>query len=116
MAGSDFGPDSHSGKKPLLSCFAFAGKTGQQPVGTVHFPIDAYVKHDAEARRRVEDYLGIATASTAARERYVRVLAAAQRRPLERGRKMHAWVSLKQRAGGRRENTFYLCPEMFVGW
>lgn len=113
MAGSNFGTDSQSGKKSLISCFAFASKTGERPVGTVHFPIDAYVQQDAEARSRVEEYLASAAASTAARERYAKVLAAVQRRPLGQGRGIHAWVSLKQRAGGRRENTFYLCPEMF---
>lgn len=113
MAGRDFGSDSRSGKKRLLSCFAFAGKTGERPVGTVHFPVDAYVQSDAEARSRVEEYLSAAAASTAARERYAKVLAAVQRRRLDQGRGIHSWVSLKQCAGGRRENTFYLSAEMF---
>lgn len=112
MSGRHFGRDGHGGK-PLISCFAFAAKTGERPVGTVHFPIDAYVQQDAEARKRVEEYLTIAAATTAAREKYARVVAAAQRRPMDRARGMHAWVSLKQSAGARRENTFYLCPEIF---
>lgn len=116
MAGRDFGrADSETGtrsKKSLISCFAFSGKTGG-PVGTVHFPVDAYLLDDAEAKRRVDAYLVGVGASREAKERYTMVLAAAQRRPLAGGRGIHAWVSLKQRAGGRKENTFYLCPEMF---
>ncbi|KAK3389599.1 pyridoxal phosphate-dependent transferase [Podospora didyma] len=116
MAGTDFGLDGDDQtklKKPLLSCFAFSGNTGERPVGTVHFPIDAYVQHDGEAMRRVREYLTSVGASAAAKERYASVLAAAQRRPLDRGRGIHAWVSLKQRSGGRRENTFYLGTEMY---
>ncbi|KAK4173660.1 putative Tryptophanase [Triangularia setosa] len=118
MAGSDFGREDSLGsrRKSLISCFAFSGKTGERPVGTVHFPVDAYVQNDAEVKRRVESYLVGVRASAAARERYVTVLAAAQRRPLNQGRGIHAWVSLKQRAEGRRENTFYLCPEMLGLW
>ncbi|KAK4187540.1 putative Tryptophanase [Podospora australis] len=114
MAGRDFGrPDSPDGMKSLISCFAFSSKTGERPVGTVHFPMDAYVENDAEAKRRVEAYLTTVGASVAARERYASVLAATQRRALSQGRGIHAWVSLKLKAGGKRENTFYLCPEMF---
>ncbi|KAK4161794.1 putative Tryptophanase [Cladorrhinum sp. PSN259] len=113
MAGSDFGrPDSPGGMKSLISCFAFSGKPGsERPVGTVHFPVDAYVQDDAEVRRRVEAYLISAGASAEARDKYARVLSAAQRRPLAKGPGIHAWVSLKQRAGGRRDNTLYICPE-----
>ncbi|KAK4466377.1 putative Tryptophanase [Cladorrhinum samala] len=118
MAGSDFGRrdgDGRTGstrsKKSLISCFAFARNTGGA-VGTVHFPVDAYLADDAEAKRRVDAYLAGVGASKEARERYSRVLSAAQRRPLAEGRGIHAWVSLKQKAGGKKENTFYLCPEM----
>lgn len=114
MAGDEFGLDNSSNRrKSLISCFAFSGKTGERPVGTVHFPVDAYAADDAEVKRRVDGYLIDVGASVAARERYAMVLAAAQRRPLSDGRGIHAWVSLKQRAGGKMDNTVYLCPEMF---
>ncbi|CAP61484.1 uncharacterized protein PODANS_4_1090 [Podospora anserina S mat+] len=114
MAGDEFGRDNSSNRrKSLFSCFAFSGKTGERPVGTVHFPVDAYAADDAEVKRRVDGYLIDVGASVAARERYAMVLAAAQRRPLSDGRGIHAWVSLKQRAGGKMDNTLYLCPEMF---
>ncbi|KAK4205438.1 putative Tryptophanase [Triangularia verruculosa] len=114
MAGDDFGrDDSTPRKKSLISCFAFSSKTGERPVGTVHFPVDAYVSDDAEVKRRIDAYLASVGASATARERYAMVIAATQRRPLRDGRGIHAWASLKQRAGGKRDNTFYLCPEMF---
>lgn len=50
MAGSQSGQQESrqpSGRKSLISCFAFASKTGERPVGTVHFPMDAYVEDDA---------------------------------------------------------------------
>jgi len=56
MSGKDSGPDGDA-NKPLVSCFAFAAKTGERPVGTVRFPVDAGVKNDSEARARVEDTL-----------------------------------------------------------
>ncbi|KAK4225230.1 putative Tryptophanase [Podospora fimiseda] len=114
MAGSDFGmPDSPRGKKSLISCFAFSSKAGlERPVGTVHFPVDGYVQDDAEVKRRVEAYLVAAGSSSKVRERYTKTISAVQRRRLSDGPGIHAWVSLKQRAGGKRDNTFYLCPEM----
>lgn len=124
-------------KKPLLSCFAFTGapsangtETGSLPAvlvsTTVHFPIDAYVPDDGEARRRIEAYYdsgsvipggrggGGVEEGGEAKERYRKVLSAVHRRPLDYGRGIHGWVSLKQRLGGKGvENTFYLCGEMF---
>ena len=99
MAGMVSGRDG-DGSKSLVSCFPFAAKTGERSVGTVHFPIDTYVQHDAEARLRIETYLSTVAASTAARQRYARMAAAVRSRPLDRGRGMHSWIRLKQRASG----------------
>ncbi|KAI1412024.1 hypothetical protein F5Y13DRAFT_164184 [Hypoxylon sp. FL1857] len=47
------------------------------------------------------------------RERYREVIGAVQRRPLDGGREIHAWVSLKQDSNGRSSNSFYVSPELF---
>lgn len=113
MSGGSRGPFT---AKPPLSCFAFTGADAGRPVGTVHFPLDAYSPHDAEARARVERYYATAAAPGVASlclERYARVLSAVQRRPLARRPGIHAWASLKMNRGGKLTNAFYLSPEIF---
>lgn len=112
MSGGSRGPFT---AKPPLSCFAFTSADVSRPVGTVHFPLDAYAPHDAEARARVQRYYATAAPGVAplCLERYARVLSAVQRRPLARGPGIHAWVSLKMNRGGRLTNAFYLSPELF---
>ncbi|KAI1735662.1 pyridoxal phosphate-dependent transferase [Xylaria scruposa] len=100
--------------KPLLSCFAFTSKTPAQPVGTVHFPISAYADDDAQIQARIERYMDAASVSPLYRKRYRKMISAVQRRPLNRGRGIHAWVSLKQAAGGKQSNTFYISPDLFA--
>jgi len=99
--------------KSLLTCFAFTSKAPLKPVGTVHFPIIAYARDDAVARQRVEDYMDQAGVSGGFRAKYRDVISAVQRRPLNDGRGIHAWVSLKSKAGGKRVNTFYISPELY---
>ncbi|KAI1176594.1 pyridoxal phosphate-dependent transferase [Nemania sp. FL0916] len=99
--------------KPLLSCFAFKSSAPGRPEGTVHFPIDAYAADDAEASRRVERYFAAVDAAPLTRQRYRSVIAAVQRRPLDCKPSIHSWVSLKQKAGGKQVNTFYLSPALF---
>ncbi|KAJ0108532.1 beta-eliminating lyase [Diaporthe amygdali] len=111
MSGGSFGPFT---SKPLISCFAFTSSAPGSSVGTVHFPIDAYVSHDAEARKRIERYYQESTiTSPLCRERYTRALEIVQRRPLQQGPGIHAWVSLKMKSRGDFVNTFYMCPEIF---
>ncbi|PSN64731.1 beta-eliminating lyase [Corynespora cassiicola Philippines] len=109
MGGGGLGPYE---AKSLLSCFAFTSKEPERPVGTVHFPVVAYAKDDAEIEARVERYMDVAAVSSVYRERYRKVISAVQRRPLAQGRGIHAWVSLKQGAKGST-NTFYISPELF---
>ena len=142
MAGPEDFNANPTKKKPLLSCFAFTAAandpvhttngitndTNTKPIlvnTTVHFPMDAYVTDDKEAKRRIDAYYdsvgvhGGDVAEAEAKERYRKVLSAVQRRPLDGGRGIHAWVSLKQSLGGNGrkgvENTFYLGFEMFSG-
>ncbi|KAI0204441.1 pyridoxal phosphate-dependent transferase [Astrocystis sublimbata] len=101
------------GGKPLLSCFAFTSKTPSQPIGTVHFPISAYADNDEQIQARIEQYMDAVSVSPLYRKRYRKMISAVQRRPLNRGKGIHAWVSLKQAAGGKHSNTFYISPDLF---
>ncbi|KAI1648427.1 uncharacterized protein F4817DRAFT_314713 [Daldinia loculata] len=98
---------------PVVSCFAFTSKKPNEPVGTVHFPIHSYAENDADAQARIERYLDEVSASPICKERYKKVVNAVRRRPLDQGRGIHAWVSLKQDSGYKRSITFYVSPELF---
>ncbi|KAF2683812.1 hypothetical protein K458DRAFT_339975 [Lentithecium fluviatile CBS 122367] len=110
MSGGSLGPYE---AKPVLSCFAFTSEAPDRPVGTVHFPVVAYAENDAEIQRRMKEYMNVASVSAAYRERYGKMISAVQRRPLDQGRGLHAWVSLKQGSRKKRTTTFYLSPELF---
>jgi len=110
MAGGPLGP-YHA--KSLLSCFAFTSEKPTEPEGTIHFPVIAYAKDDAEIQERVERYMAALSVSPLFKERYRKTISAVQRRPLAANVGLHAWVSLKQGANGKRSNTFYLSPELF---
>lgn len=111
MSGGPAGPFTG---KPLLSCFAFTKGAPGCAVGTVHFPVDAYVADDAEARKRIERYYDESTdISPLCKERYASALKVVQRRPLQRKPGIHAWVSLKVKGRGDYANTFYMSPEIF---
>lgn len=110
MAGGSLGPYH---KKPLMSCFAFKRKDPDQATPTVLFPMDSYCVSDAEAQERIEKYMDEISACPAYRKRYRNMIKTVQRRPLESGRGIHSWVSLKQKPDGGRSNTFYVSPEFF---
>ncbi|KAH7024470.1 beta-eliminating lyase [Microdochium trichocladiopsis] len=112
MAGGEAGEGPFEGKS-LLTCFAFTSKDPLRPVGTVHFPIIAYAGDDQVVRDRVEGYMDAVGVSDKFRSKYTDVISAVQRRPLEDGRGIHAWVSLKSKAGGKKVNTFYISPELY---
>lgn len=110
MAGGSLGPYD---AKPVLSCFAFTTKAPDKPVGTVHFPVVGYAENDSIIEQRMEAYISVAGLSTEFKERYRRVIRAVQRRPMDWGRGIHAWVSLKMGKAGKRATTFYISPELF---
>ncbi|KAI0098860.1 beta-eliminating lyase [Nemania sp. FL0031] len=110
MAGGSLGPYS---AKPLLSCFAFTTKAPDRPVGTVHFPVDAYADNDAEIQYRIDHYMQEKAVPSIFKERYRKIISGVQRRPLDQGPGIHAWISLKQSETGRLSNTFYLSSELF---
>ncbi|KAI0433462.1 beta-eliminating lyase [Xylaria sp. FL1042] len=47
------------------------------------------------------------------RQRYMKIISAVQRRSLDQGPGIHAWVSLRQSETRRLSNTFYISPELF---
>ena len=108
MAGGFLGP--YEGK-PLLSCFAFT--THGPPEATVHFPIDEFAANDEEVVQRIEHYMTAVGAAKLCRQKYRRVISALQRKPLTQRPCIHSWISLKQQAGGKKFNTFYLSPTLF---
>jgi tryptophanase len=111
MAGGSLGP--YRGK-PGLSCFHFKNTDLSRPAArTVLYPMDSYAANDAEARRRVETYMHAISAPQLYRDRYRNAISAVQRRPLEAGRGIHSWVSMKEKLDGTRSNTFYLSAELY---
>lgn len=92
--------------RPILSCFSFR-RGASMPEVTVHVPIRCYVKHDAEALERVS---GLLTATDASR--LSRALSAVSERPLNVGRGLLTYASLRREAAAVRV-TVYLAPEAY---
>jgi len=92
--------------RPILSCFSFRRDIAAPDV-TVHVPIRCYVKHDAEALTRVSKLL---TATDA--DRLSRALNAVSERPLNVGRGLLTYASLRREASSVRV-TVYLAPEAY---
>ncbi|KAJ5947825.1 Aromatic prenyltransferase DMATS type [Penicillium verhagenii] len=111
MGGGTLGP--YRGK-PGLSCFHFKNKDPSRPAArTVLYPMDNYAKSDAEAQERIERYMDAISAPQLYRERYRNAINTVKRRPLEAGRGIHSWVSMKEKLDGKRSNTFYLSAELY---
>jgi DMATS type aromatic prenyltransferase len=92
--------------RPILNCFSFRREHATPDV-TVHVPIRCYVKHDAEALARVSELL---TATDA--DRLSRALSAVSERPLNVGRGLLTYASLRREAEATRV-TVYLAPEAY---
>lgn len=92
--------------RPILNCFSFR-RAHAKPDVTVHVPIRCYVKHDAEALARVSDLL---TESDS--ERLSRALSAVSERPLNVGRGLLTYASMRREAETTRV-TVYLAPEAY---
>jgi DMATS type aromatic prenyltransferase len=92
--------------RPILNCFSFRRERATPDV-TVHVPIRCYVKHDAEALARVSELL---TAKDA--DRLSRALSAVSERPLNVGRGLLTYASIRREAEATRV-TVYLAPEAY---
>ncbi len=92
--------------RPILNCFSFR-RGHAKPDVTVHVPIRCYVKHDAEALARVSELLTEKDA-----DRLSRSLSAVSERPLNVGRGLLTYASMRREAGATRV-TVYLAPEAY---
>jgi DMATS type aromatic prenyltransferase len=92
--------------RPILSCFSFRRRLATPDV-TVHVPIRCYVKHDAEALSRVSTMMSAADA-----RRLSRALTAVSERPLNVGRGLLTYASLRREASAVRV-TVYVAPEAY---
>lgn len=93
-------------KRPILNCFSFR-REQPTPDVTVHVPIRCYVKHDAEALARVSTLMTAADA-----DRLSAALSAVSERPLNVGRGLLTYASLR-REGDATRVTVYLAPEAY---
>jgi tryptophanase len=102
--------------KACASCFHFKNKDPSRPAArTIFYPMDDQAVNDAEAKERIEKYMDIISAPQLYRERYRNAISAVQCRPLELGRGIHSWVSMKEKMDGTRSNTYYLSAELYGG-
>jgi DMATS type aromatic prenyltransferase len=92
--------------RPLLTCHAFRSPMHAAEV-TIHVPTRCYVEHDAESLLRAGGLLGPQARTLRA------AVEAMARRPLEVGRGLVTYVSLRPAAGGLRLTT-YLAPEAYA--
>jgi hypothetical protein len=92
--------------RPILSCFSFR-RGHAAPDVTVHVPIRCYVKHDTEALSRVSELL-----TEKDSDRLSRALSAVSERPLNVGRGLLTYASMRREAGATRV-TVYLAPEAY---
>jgi DMATS type aromatic prenyltransferase len=98
------GHDGTLAARPLLACFAFPRRGGAPDV-TVHVPIRCHARDDGEALRR--------TASLLAPSEHARLeagMTAIADRPLDRGRGLLTYVSMRRQRDLVRV-TAYLAPE-----
>ena len=92
-----------------LTCYAFTPRSRALPGGvTLYLPVRTFVDHDQMAVERITDWL-----DDAERPLWSSAVAAVAARPLDAGRGLVQWASLKRRHG-RRRVTFYLAPEAYT--
>ncbi len=92
--------------RPILSCFSFRRGLAT-PDATVHVPIRCYVKHDTEALARVSNLM-----SPQDSQRLSQALTAVSERPLNVGRGLLTYASLRREASAVRV-TVYVAPEAY---
>jgi cytokinin dehydrogenase len=93
--------------RPVLTCQAF-GRDGGAPDVTLHVPIRCHVADDREALV-VAQTLG----TNGAAESLIRVVTALARRPLDTGRGMITYLSLREGKSGSTRVTAYLAPQAY---
>jgi DMATS type aromatic prenyltransferase len=94
--------------RPPLTCFAFTSDDATRPFSsTLHFPLRAYVEDDLHSVRAIRHVLEPRDLRL-----FEQVMAAIADRPLEAGRGLVQWASLRHQRGQAR-TTFYLAPEAY---
>ena len=99
-------------KKALMSCFAFSTKNPLGQAWTVLFPIDAYTENDADAERRIKQYMRDLHLCGDYCRRYEDAVHSLEDGVAEGKGHRHCWVELKATADGRISNTYYLSSSM----
>lgn len=101
-------------KKAVILCYAFSNADATAPVGMLHFPLSHYGPNDEALKTRVESLLALWTGrvATDALTRYQACIKALAHRPLDSGRGLHGYASLKCTKAGLAL-TFYLSSEMY---
>jgi DMATS type aromatic prenyltransferase len=93
--------------RPILSCFAFSAST-RKPSITLHIPTRCYVENDADSAARVGALL-----APVDRQELQGILVGFSGRPLDVGRSLITYVSLRREAAGLQITT-YLAPEAYA--
>jgi DMATS type aromatic prenyltransferase len=94
-------------ERPPITCFALQRGSIDLLSTTLHLPVRCYLAEDFEIARRVCGFLGFAQ-----RVRYMRALTRLAERPLESGRGLHTYASLRA-SPGRQAVTVYLAPQLY---
>jgi DMATS type aromatic prenyltransferase len=94
-------------RRPLLTCLSFTASS-EAPTGTLHVPVRDYTSHDAQSLARACEFLNPRDGHALAR-----ALSMFARRPLELGRGLLTYVSVRRPACGIHLTT-YLAPEAFA--
>jgi DMATS type aromatic prenyltransferase len=101
------GGDGPYDARPPITCFALRPGNVELHSTTLHLPVRCYLPDDFEVARRISRLLGLPQ-----RVRYMRALTALSDRPLEAGRGLQTYASL--RASPEKEAvTVYLAPQVY---
>lgn len=93
--------------RPPITCFALRPGAMELHSTTLHLPVRCYVSDDFEIARRTCSFLNFPQ-----RVRFMRAITALSERPLESGRGLQTYVSLRA-SPGRQAITIYLAPMVY---
>jgi DMATS type aromatic prenyltransferase len=93
--------------RPLITCFALRPGAMELHSTTLHLPVRCYVSDDFEIARRTSSFLNFPQ-----RVRFMRALTALSERPLDSGRGLQTYVSLRA-SPGKQAITIYLAPMVY---
>jgi DMATS type aromatic prenyltransferase len=95
-------------ERPPLTCFAFCNGVLEPYSATLHLPVRGYGNDDFEIAGRA-----VALLTFPQRVRYLRVLTHLSDRPLDVGRGLQTYISLRN-SPGKQAVTVYLAPEAYA--